>query len=467
MPYKITDGSRNIEACIVGHIVFAGGQYFIDGRTCNYIRIGIFRVVATLVFSRWEITTRRGAEVYKIGTRSQVGEQVFTQWACKRRLQDRRTRTGSSVQGYPNVRNSRFAAILNTISIQVMPYKIADSSRFVETGVIGQVRLRRCQYFIYSHLSARRSIAVRCIVAALILCSQYITAGRRAEGYFIRARCQVGKQVFTVCTGCGSERYRGAAVGCTGQGNQNARDTRLIAILNAVRIQVFPNVVTDFSRRQVAAGIIREVGVAIIVRIQFRAVVQALAWAAARTVARYCAGGVNIVATVRGSRSQVQAHVETHCVRVCSACSNAGVGCQCCRTAGVHRTARLAAVGSAVNRYIVVEQWRVFQAISACCTTVVADCNGISHCVGAVSVGYCTYKIFGHVDIRQVATGIICEVCIAVSIGIQGRTVEQTLSGTTARAITRHCAGSINIVATVRRSRSQVQAHVEDYRVGV
>ena len=216
---------------------------------------------------------------------------------------------------------------------------------------------------------------------------------------------------------------------------------------------------------QIAAGIIRDVCVAVAVCIQCRTVEQTLSGTAARTVTRYCAGSVNIVATVRGARSQVQAHVEDYRVRVRCTCCNRCAGCQRRCAAGVHSSSGLTAVTAAQDCYVVVEQRRVFQTVCSGSTTVVADHNVVGYIEGAVANRNCADKVFHHIDVRQVAAGIICDIGVAVVVRVYRRTVEQALAWVAARTVARYCTGGVNIVAAVRGARSQVQAHIETHCV--
>ena len=127
-----------------------------------------------------------------------------------------------------------------------------------------------------------------------------------------------------------------------------------------------------------------------------------------------------------------------------------GVGCQRSGTAGVHRTARLTAVSTAENCYVVVKQRRVFQTVCTGYCSRVGYNNRVGHIISTVAYRNRTNKVFQHTDIRQIAAGIICNISVAVVVRIYRCTVEQALAWAAARTVAWYCAGGVNIVATIR-----------------
>ena len=160
---------------------------------------------------------------------------------------DRRAVAGCTGQGHCNTWNTWFVSILYAVVVGIFPDKVAQSRRFKEARIVSQVRLALCKHFIYSHLSARRSIAIRSVITALVLCSQDITAGRRTKGDFVGTRYQTAEQVQTGGISCRIQRYADTIDGCSGQGNRYVWNTIFRTVLNAVCICIFPDVVAYFG----------------------------------------------------------------------------------------------------------------------------------------------------------------------------------------------------------------------------
>ena len=104
-------------------------------------------------------------------------------------------------------------------------------------------------------MCAGSSIAVGFVVAALILCGQYITTCRSAKGQFISTWLQTGEQVEARTIGGSTQVDRRTVAGRTGQRYLYTWNTRFAEVLHTVTIQVFPHKIAYFSSLE-EAGIV-------------------------------------------------------------------------------------------------------------------------------------------------------------------------------------------------------------------
>jgi len=249
VPHEVADGCGLEVAGIPGQVAFTAFEHGVDGHARHFVHIAVGRVGAAVngggAVSRW---FREGQFV---SSRFKVREQIKS------------VRVGGGAQIHyiaiaggtgeldRYVANTRFARILNTVAVEVMPYEVADFGQFEETCIPGIVGFARSQHRSYGHTRRRVYIAVECVVAALIG-GCYGVSGRCGKGQFISAGFEAGKRVFAVRAGGGAHINRCTVAGRTGQHDRHAGDARFANILFAVAVFVIPHEVADRSRLEEA-----------------------------------------------------------------------------------------------------------------------------------------------------------------------------------------------------------------------
>ena len=230
--------------------------------------------------------------------------------------------------------------------------------------------------------------------------------------------------------------------------------------------------------RQVFANLVALFRCAVVVQIQRRRIVQALAGQGA--IRRYRAGcfirittrRVDVVAAVGRTGRQVQPHiVRQHIGLRCSGC-NRNIICQRIRLAVDSRQRRAAnrrnhvhrAVGCRLNGNVVVKRRRIDQVIRARCAAEVFHNYRVRNRVRPIRIRYRAHghHIFAVRDIRQVAADFVCFFRRVVVVQIQARHVVQAFarSRIARRAFS---ASRVNIVAA--GAGAQIQRHVIGQRI--
>ena len=230
------------------------------------------------------------------------------------------------------------------------------------------------------------------------------------------------------------------------------------------------------DERQVSADLVFLIRVAVIVRIQRSAIVQALAWygsvsrGRAGRGRRRTAGRVDVVAAVRRSSRQVQAYIVGQLVGLGSARRDADVIGQRVRVtidkgqgpASYRRHDISRRIISRNDRNIVVKVRRIHQVISAWRPSEVHHLDRIHYCVRAIGIRpryhHC---IFTMRDIGEVAAYLVFFFRYGVVVGIKDRPIVQTFTWlwVARRTVS---TGGVHIVTTIRRYRRQIQRHIVD-----
>jgi len=127
-PHKVADGSGQPVPCIIVEVVFTGGKDFVDGHAGGWVGIAVERVVAALIFRRGDVEGRFGKSQF-ISTWDEVLEQIKTGGTGGLGQIDRNAQLIRTRQLHRNAWDTRFASILNTVAVEVIPHEVADGSR--------------------------------------------------------------------------------------------------------------------------------------------------------------------------------------------------------------------------------------------------------------------------------------------------------------------------------------------------
>jgi len=246
IPNKITQRSGLEIAGIPGIVGLAGSQDCIHRHACHDAGITVEVRVAAQVGRGRGISGGFGEGQF-VGARFEAGECVFTVRAGRRGLIDRGTVAGGAGQHDRHVWNTRFAYILRTVAVEVIPNEIADGCRFEEASIPGQVGFAAFQHGVYGHAGRLVGVAVECIVGTLIGSRCAVSRWFR-EGYFICTWFQVREQVETACVGGRILHHDIAVAGGAIELHGYAWNTRFARILNAVAVEVVPCVVAECGR---------------------------------------------------------------------------------------------------------------------------------------------------------------------------------------------------------------------------
>ena len=157
--------------------------------------------------------------------------------------------SGTVEQGHDHTLNAGLASILRTVLIEVLPHEVTKTGEGADKASICRViDLTRSE-----HDLRRGAGAIRITIGAV---SSRIGRGEHAaivqtdrESHRVSAGCQIGEPV----AACGirlGDADSGAST--VEQGNCHALNARLARLLDAVAIQVFPNIVSE-------RGTIREI----------------------------------------------------------------------------------------------------------------------------------------------------------------------------------------------------------------
>ena len=162
------------------------------------------------VSRRDHIACRQGAEhkANPIVTRRQIGEAIVTACVGGRGSDGIPT---AVQQFYRHIRHAIFAAILETVTIGVIPNPVTDGSRLIDPQIPTAVVFTRVEHSQNGAPGGWIDITVKRIITTLILGANKV-ANRRGEEQTVTLRQQPGEEIEATVAGCGSADDRAIRV---------------------------------------------------------------------------------------------------------------------------------------------------------------------------------------------------------------------------------------------------------------
>jgi len=244
-PHEVADFGGEQQTgihCIVGFPTF---EDVVAAHVGGRVDVAVEPVVAALIGRRDRISARNGDRDF-VGAGFEAGEGIFAIRAGRGRLVDRSAVAGGTGEHNDYAQDTRFAGVLHTVAVFVIPDEVAECRGLEETGVHSRVVFARNEGIIAGHAVGFAGIAIHCVIATLVLSRCAITCWF-CEGYFVGARFQIREQVGTVCVGGGVQVDGLTVAGRARQVDRHTANTGFARILNAVAVEVVPHEVAQRS----------------------------------------------------------------------------------------------------------------------------------------------------------------------------------------------------------------------------
>ncbi len=239
VPHKVAEAGELMEALVEGEVFTTRGQRGGRRHEQGQHAVAVDRIIAALIGGADAGEAGRLNELHGVRAGDEVLEDVEAGRVGRRAADDH---AAAVLEVDRDILDARFAGILNAVGIDVVPHEVAQACELVEALVEGEVGFASGQVGHSRHQQRADTVAVDRVIAALVGGADTSKAGRLDEHDLVIAGDEVIEEIETI--GIGDVGQAGVEA-VFEELDGDAGDRRFVAFLNAVGIDVVPDVVAE------------------------------------------------------------------------------------------------------------------------------------------------------------------------------------------------------------------------------